>query len=102
MQNFIKINENLYFFNLDDFSNAESFSLALLEFLGNYGRLNKSLHKNCDIYRLEFNYYLFTIEVLFLFPYVDKITNFDLIYHTCNKFTFDLEDEGYFSIKSIQ
>lgn len=101
MQNFIKVNDNIYFFYLEDFSNAESFSLALLEFLGNYGKLNKSVHKNCDIYRLEFNYSLFTIEVIFLFPYVDKTTNFHLIYHTCNKYSFDLDDEWFFSIKRI-
>ena len=50
-------------------------SLALLEFLRNNGKLNRSLHKNCNVYHLEFNYHLFTIEVLFLFPYENTLTS---------------------------
>lgn len=50
MNNFIKLNNQTYIFYLEDFLNAESFSLALLEFLGNYGKLNKSTYKDCDIY----------------------------------------------------
>lgn len=81
-EQFIKFNENTYIIDLFTFDSSESFSLSLMEFLGQFSVLNRNKNEDCTVYVLDFTDCLRTIKEPFLFPFVDKAITFNHIYDT--------------------
>lgn len=76
------MNSRTYLFYIQDFDQPKSLTLALLKLLANYGKLNKSINKDCDIYRLSFINDKFSMQIIFLYPYLDRNIPFYNVYDT--------------------
>jgi hypothetical protein len=77
---FIKITEDSYIINLSYLSDAEQFNLHLLELLLSFATKRYNANNVCDIYILEFTNFMFTVEIPFIYPYVDKDFSFNSIF----------------------